>query len=62
MAADFLEWFLIQDVSTGLPFMSVPLKSLEGVRKVRLNKDKYFELIRETNVKAILFFLVMVFD
>jgi len=53
---DFLEGFSIQEVSTGLPFIMVPLKSLEGVRKVRLNKDKYFELIRETNAKAILVF------
>ena len=48
--------FPIQEVSTGLPVIIVPLKSLEAVKKVRLNKEKYFELIEHTDAKAIMVF------
>ncbi|WP_156290173.1 PhzF family phenazine biosynthesis protein [Oceanobacillus salinisoli] len=46
----------IQEVSTGLPVIIVPLKSLEATKKVRINKEKYFELIEHTDAKAILVF------
>ncbi|WP_433943045.1 PhzF family phenazine biosynthesis protein [Paenibacillus sp. SN-8-1] len=46
----------VQEVSTGLPVIIVPLKSLEGVKKVRLNREKYFELIDQTEAKAIMVF------
>ena len=48
--------FPIQEVSTGLPVIIVPLKSLEAVKKVRINREKYFELIEHTNAKAIMVF------
>jgi trans-2,3-dihydro-3-hydroxyanthranilate isomerase len=48
--------FPIQEVSTGLPVIIVPLKSLEAVKKVRINKEKYFELIEHTDAKAIMVF------
>ena len=48
--------FPIQEVSTGLPVIIVPLKSLEAVKKVRINKEKYFELIEYTDAKAIMVF------
>jgi trans-2,3-dihydro-3-hydroxyanthranilate isomerase len=48
--------FPIQEVSTGLPVIVVPLKSLEAVKKVRVNKEKYFELIENTDAKAIMVF------
>lgn len=48
--------FPIQEVSTGLPEIIVPLKSLEAVKKTRINKDKYYELIKFTNAKSILVF------
>ncbi|ALC91728.1 phenazine biosynthesis protein [Bacillus sp. FJAT-18017] len=48
--------FPIQEVSTGLPVIVVPLKSLEAVKKVRINKEKYFELIEHTDAKAIMVF------
>lgn len=48
--------FPIQEVSTGLPVIVVPLKSLEAVKKVRINKEKYFELINHTEAKAIMVF------
>ncbi|MNY12463.1 Trans-2,3-dihydro-3-hydroxyanthranilate isomerase [compost metagenome] len=48
--------FPIQEVSTGLPVIIVPLKSLEIVKKVKLNREKYFELIEHTEAKAIMVF------
>lgn len=46
----------IQEVSTGLPSIIVPLKNLEAVKKVNINKEKYFKLIERTESKAILVF------
>ncbi|TDK55932.1 PhzF family phenazine biosynthesis protein [Bacillus salipaludis] len=46
----------IQEVSTGLPVIIVPLTSLEAVKKVKINKEKYFELIEYREAKAILVF------
>ena len=48
--------FPIQEVSTGLPVIIVPLKSLEAVKKVRINREKYFGLIEHTDAKAIMVF------
>jgi trans-2,3-dihydro-3-hydroxyanthranilate isomerase len=48
--------FPIQEVSTGLPVIIVPLKSLEAVKKVRINKEKYLELIEHMDAKAIMVF------
>ena len=48
--------FPIQEVSTGLPVIIAPLKSLEAVKNVRINKEKYFELIEHTDAKAIMVF------
>lgn len=48
--------FPIQEVSTGLSVIIVPLKSLEAVKKVRINKEKYYELIEHTEAKAIMVF------
>jgi trans-2,3-dihydro-3-hydroxyanthranilate isomerase len=48
--------FPIQEVSTGLPVIIVPLKSLEAVKKVQINREKYFGLIEHTDAKAIMVF------
>jgi trans-2,3-dihydro-3-hydroxyanthranilate isomerase len=32
----------IQEVSTGLPFIIIPLKTLESLKRVRININKYF--------------------
>jgi trans-2,3-dihydro-3-hydroxyanthranilate isomerase len=48
--------FPIQEVSTGLPVIIVPLRSLEANKKVRMNKEKYYELIEHTDAKAIMVF------
>ncbi|MFQ6084343.1 MAG: PhzF family phenazine biosynthesis protein [Candidatus Aminicenantia bacterium] len=50
------ERFPIQEVSTGLPFIIVPLKTKEAIKQAEVARDKYFELIKDTQAKAILIF------
>ncbi|HHW35692.1 MAG TPA: PhzF family phenazine biosynthesis protein [Bacillales bacterium] len=54
--------FPIQEVSTGLPVIIVPLKSLEAVKTVKINKEKYFELIEHLDTKAIMVFSPEVYN
>ncbi len=46
--------FPIQEVSTGTPFIMTPLRSLDAVKRARIHKDKYFDLIKDIQAKAIL--------
>jgi len=48
--------FPIQEVSTGLPFFIVPLKTLASLKKVKIDKERYFDLIKDTQAKGILAF------
>jgi len=48
--------FPIEEVSTGLPFFIVPLKTLAGLKKAVVDKDRYFSLIQNTAAKGILIF------
>jgi trans-2,3-dihydro-3-hydroxyanthranilate isomerase len=48
--------FPIQEVSTGLPFIIVPLKNHAVLKAIRTNRDRYFELIQDTQAKDILVF------
>ncbi|MEG4215929.1 PhzF family phenazine biosynthesis protein [Microcoleus sp. Pol14C6] len=48
--------FPIQEVSTGVPFIIVPLKTLASLKKAQVNLDRYFELIDTTEAKEILIF------
>ena len=50
------EKFPIQEVSTGVSFIIVPLKHLAALKKAQVNLDKYFELIETTEAKDILIF------
>ncbi|MBI5212005.1 MAG: PhzF family phenazine biosynthesis protein [Nitrospirae bacterium] len=54
--SDIDERFLVEEVSTGLPFIIVPLKALDAVKKARIDKKKYFELIKDMDAKAIFIF------
>jgi trans-2,3-dihydro-3-hydroxyanthranilate isomerase len=53
---DIDDRFLIEEVSTELPHILVPLRSLGSLRRARINKDKYFELIKNRWAKPILIF------
>lgn len=46
----------IQEVSTGLPFIIVPVKSLHSLKRIKVNIDKYNELIQYTEAKCLLVF------
>lgn len=48
--------FPIEEVSTGLFAMIVPLKNLDAIKHIRINLNKYYELIENTTAKAILVF------
>jgi len=53
---DIDDRFKIQEVSTGVPTIIVPLKSLAAIQKANINKKKYYELIKSTQAKSILIF------
>jgi len=48
--------FPIQDVSTGLPVIIVPLKTLDAVKRARIVRGKYFEFLKDVDAKTILIF------
>src|SRR5579883_1331574 len=48
--------FPIQAVSTGIPFIIVPLKSQAALRRIRVNRDRYFAFVETTDAKEILVF------
>jgi trans-2,3-dihydro-3-hydroxyanthranilate isomerase len=48
--------FPVEEASTGLPFIIVPLPSLAVLQRARVNRDKYFELVAKTWAKGILVF------
>jgi trans-2,3-dihydro-3-hydroxyanthranilate isomerase len=54
--AAFDERYPIEEVSTGLPFFIVPLKTITALKKAAIDKEKYFNLIKETTAKGILIF------
>jgi trans-2,3-dihydro-3-hydroxyanthranilate isomerase len=47
--------FPIQEVSTGVPFVIVPLKTLDAVKRVRIDKDKHSHLTKETQAEILVF-------
>jgi len=53
---DIKDDFPIQEISTGLPTVIVPLKTLDAVKRTRIDREEYFEFIRDIQAKAILIF------
>jgi trans-2,3-dihydro-3-hydroxyanthranilate isomerase len=53
---DIEERFPIEEVSTGMFFVIVPLKTLDAVKRAKVARDKYFQLIENLHAKAILVF------
>lgn len=54
--------FPVEEVSTGLPHIIVPMKSLDAVKKAKVNKEKYFEFINDKTAKAVLIFCTETYD
>ncbi|NES73614.1 MAG: PhzF family phenazine biosynthesis protein [Okeania sp. SIO2D1] len=48
--------FPIQEVSTGIPFIIVPLNNLQALKKAKVNLDKYYQLIQIAKATEILIF------
>lgn len=48
--------FPVQEVSTGLPHIIVPLRSLDCLKRAKTDRAKYFELVKGTQAKAVLVF------
>ncbi len=48
--------FPIQEVSTGVPFIIVPLKSQAALKQIKVNREKYFELVDNSLAKSIFVF------
>ena len=48
--------FPVQDVSTGVPFLIVPLKGLDAMRRAKLDRDKYLEFAKKTESNIVLVF------
>ncbi len=44
----------IQEVSTGLPAIIVPLKNLDALKRCRVDRELYFDLVKNTEAKTIL--------
>ncbi len=50
------ERFPIEEVTTGVPFIIVPLRDLQSLKKAKIVPEKYIRLIENTEAKAILMF------
>jgi trans-2,3-dihydro-3-hydroxyanthranilate isomerase len=55
-AADIDSRYPIQEVSTGLPFFIVPLKTMTALQSAKVDRDKYFTFIKDSWAKGILVF------
>ncbi len=53
---DINNQFPIQEVSTGVPCIIVPLKTLDAVKRASIDRDRYFKLVNELTVKTLLIF------
>jgi len=54
--ADIDSAFPIQEVSTSVPDIIVPLKTLSAVKRAKIDKEKYYQLIKNIESKSILIF------
>ena len=45
---DLDDRYPVQEVSTGLPAIVVPLKSLDALKRCRVDRERYFDLVRHT--------------
>ncbi|MDY6765229.1 MAG: PhzF family phenazine biosynthesis protein [Halobacteria archaeon] len=52
----------IQEVSTGLPTIVVPLRSLDAVKRAEVNRKEYYDLVEKTEAKLILVFCDETYD
>ncbi|MFX1511738.1 MAG: PhzF family phenazine biosynthesis protein [Promethearchaeota archaeon] len=53
---DIDDRFPICEVSTGLPFIITPIRSLNALKQAKVKVNKFFDLVRDSKAKAILLF------
>ncbi len=53
---DIDERFPIEEVSTGLPHILVPLRSLDALKRAEVFRERYFKLVNDRWAKAIMIF------
>jgi len=53
---DLDERFPIEEVSTGLPHVIVPLNRLFSLKRTHIDRDRYFKFVKDAWAKAILIF------
>ena len=46
----------VEEVSTGVPFIIVPLRTLDALKNAHVAKEEYFRLIGDMNAKMVLMF------
>jgi len=54
--------FPVEEVSTGLPVIIVPLKGLDAAKRAMIIRDEYFELIDQMQAKAVLVYCPETYD
>jgi trans-2,3-dihydro-3-hydroxyanthranilate isomerase len=54
--SDLDERFPVMEVSTGFPFLIVPLKNLKAIQRIQLDRAKYLRFAQNTESKIILVF------
>jgi trans-2,3-dihydro-3-hydroxyanthranilate isomerase len=54
--ADIDNRYPVQEVSTGLPFFIVPLKTIAALKAAKVDRDKYFTFIEDSWAKGMLVF------
>ncbi|HPU00469.1 MAG TPA: PhzF family phenazine biosynthesis protein [Bacillota bacterium] len=52
----------VQEVSTGLPFIIIPLKRLQVQSKIKVNIDRFFSLVETVEAKSIYVFCPETYD
>jgi len=50
------ERFPVEEVSTGVPCIITPLRSIDALKEARVDRDRYFRLINDMEAKSILVF------
>ncbi len=59
---DIIQELPIQVVSSGLPFIIVPLKNLEAIKRAKIVSEKYQAFIQDSQAKAILIYCQETYD
>ncbi|AKO93406.1 PhzF family phenazine biosynthesis protein [Priestia filamentosa] len=53
---ELCDTYPVQEVSTGLPVIIAPIKTLQTVKNIVVNERAYFEMIKDREAKAIMVF------